>query len=198
MTAVVDLLEVAAFNLGLTALEVRSDAGVREAVLAGSGVDLDVQVRKEQWRAVADRLLARCEAAAKAHSSSGAASHCRACGSPIWWGETETGKRMSLDPLPRPMGNVIRVPQGKHMVLRVLGRSDLPVVGRPAYQSHFVSCPDADQLRRRRERKDRARDEQGRLLACAAPGCTVPLDPSIAAEGWSTHPTCGPNEKRKS
>ena len=190
MTAVVDDLEAAAFTLGLTEHELVADAQLRESVQQQAGL-ADAHVRNEQWRAVAPRLRARNEEAARMHGR-GKASRCRACGAPIWWGETETGSKMPLDPLARPRGNVIRIPHGRRMVLRVLGQGDLPVVGRPAYQSHYASCPYADQMRRARERRTKHADENGHVSLCRV--CGRVMDPWLPAHGYSSHINCDPND----
>lgn len=187
----VEGLEVAAFTLGLTDHELLADQELREAVQEQAGLT-GVHVRKEQWRDVAPKLRARNEDAARVHAR-GKASHCRACGAAIWWGETETGSRMPLDPLPRPRGNVIRIPQGRRMVLRVLGQGDLPVVGRPAYQSHYASCPFGDQMRRRRERREQHADDSGRVALCK--DCGRVMDPWLPAQGYSSHINCDPFDR---
>lgn len=193
MTAVVEDLFAAAQGLGVLPVELQGSADVREQVLVAAGLG-GVPVRAEQWRLVRARVQQVLEDAAR-RSSNGA--RCKACDAPVIWGQTETGKAMSIDPIPRPGGNVIRVPQGKRQVLRVLPPAALPVVGRPAYQAHFASCPFADQFRKRRA--DRARRAPAGGPRCSAPGCpvTTPLDPVVVADGFTTHPTCGPFEERK-
>lgn len=192
MTAVVDDLVAAAYVLGVSALEVRSHGDVRDQIRGQAGLG-DFPVRQEQWRAVVEQVGQRNEAAARQHAGSGTVARCRECDSPIWWGETEAGRRMCLDPLARPMGNVIRLPQGKRMVLRVLGSGDLPVVGRPAYQVHFASCPGADQLRRARSRRERHRAADGSIARCQE--CGRVMDPWLAEAGYSTHPNCDSSDK---
>ena len=188
MTAVVDDLVRSAVQLGLTPGELKSSGDARDAVRAGAGLG-DLRVRAEQWRSVLPRLLEAHETAARRSGGS----HCRACAAPVVWGTTEAGKAMSLDPLPRPDGNVIRIAQGKRLVLRVLRPRDLPVVGRPAYVSHFVTCPFSDQFRRRRDSGSGSSERRPRCASCARP-----MDPWLVDDVWTTHPTCDPDEQRKS
>lgn len=79
---------------------------------------------------------------------------CKSCGAPIRWAITEKGRRMPLDPAPRPDGNV---------TLRTgVGNATIAVVGQggdgPRYSSHFSSCPNAAE---HRTRKGRAEKDQG-------------------------------------
>jgi hypothetical protein len=77
---------------------------------------------------------------------------CRSCGAEIIWARTERGSRMPMDAR-RVMGNdknlfVLRdhhSPEGP-LAIAAWGldwRSD------PHYRSHFATCPNADQHRRR-------------------------------------------------
>ncbi|WP_130011988.1 hypothetical protein [Serinicoccus sediminis] len=162
----------------MTEAELKGSADVRSAVAAAAGLG-DTPVRSEQWRDVIPRLhdVARAEAD-RHHGSS-----CSRCGAPIVWGETDAGKTMPLDPLPCPgSGNVIRVPSGRRMLLRVLGPSALPVVGRTAYRCHFATCPNADQLRARRDsRPDGAKP---------CPVCRYRMDPWLRENNYPAHPGC--------
>lgn len=184
----VDDLVTAALTLGVTPVELRGSDDVRDQVRVAAGLG-ERPVRLEQWRRVVPKVEEAHEAAARRHGGS----HCKACGAPIVWGQTEGGKTMSLDPLPRPGGNVIKIPQGRHLVLRVVSPSALPVVGRPAYQTHFASCPHADEFRRRKTRRDKARSSRGRLAKCRV--CSLPMDPWLPENGYTSHPTCDPTEK---
>ena len=168
MTAVVDDLFQAAQELGVLPVELKGQADVRDQVLVHAGLS-GVPVRAEQWRVVRSRVEDLVAEIVRRSNHGGA---CRACDAPIVWGQTETGKPMSIDPLARPTGNVVRVPQGKRQVLRVLPPAALPVVGRPAYQSHFASCPFADQMRKRRAARDRRGDRPDGPM-CSAPGCEL-------------------------
>jgi hypothetical protein len=71
---------------------------------------------------------------------------CRSCGARVLWVRTATGKPMPVDPRPNPSGN-IRLRGNPD----VLGQEDLRHLpaGSPLYLSHFVTCPQAGQHRRR-------------------------------------------------
>jgi hypothetical protein len=74
---------------------------------------------------------------------------CKGCPKQIVWAVTERGKRMPVDPEPAPGGNVLLTEQYGQLTAvvvkphRAFGRTDL-------HMSHFVTCPNADQLRRPR------------------------------------------------
>ena len=86
---------------------------------------------------------------------------CARCKAPVLWAETQAhGKAIPLDPEPVEGGNItlhrrrVGIP-----VAVVLGRKQLDSLrgqavrfGPPLvlYQSHFASCPFADEFRRRR------------------------------------------------
>ena len=77
---------------------------------------------------------------------------CRACHAEIWWAETEQGKRMPVDADPSPDGNVAVVREGAGEappVVRVLPAGDLPLNLVVLYTSHFATCPNASQHRRK-------------------------------------------------
>jgi hypothetical protein len=78
-------------------------------------------------------------------------SACRSCSAPIVWVGTERGKAMPLDAQPYdgddPSGLfVIRVVDGKALAIAVPPEA---FAGEPLYRSHFATCPQADQWRRR-------------------------------------------------
>jgi hypothetical protein len=66
-------------------------------------------------------------------------SACRSCGAPVEWAETATGKRMPFDP------PIVTVPALMPAMIdgRVVEDVD------PATVSHFATCPDAKDWRRR-------------------------------------------------
>jgi hypothetical protein len=66
-------------------------------------------------------------------------SACRSCGAPVEWAETSRGTRMPFDP------PIITVPALMPVFIdgRILEDVD------PATVSHFASCPDAQDWRRR-------------------------------------------------
>lgn len=77
---------------------------------------------------------------------------CRGCGARIRWAVTEAGKRIPLDPEPRPDGNV-HVYDG---VAYVLDLDGLPLHDHRAhgdhrlYVSHFATCPQAASFRKKK------------------------------------------------
>lgn len=90
---------------------------------------------------------------------------CRSCHAPIWWAVSESsGKRIPLDPEPAGDGNIVETGRthtsGVPMV-RYLKKSAavtwptlaLAVGGQQPdqerYVSHFATCPDADQHRKK-------------------------------------------------
>lgn len=81
-------------------------------------------------------------------------SRCRTCHQAIWWAQTGSGRRIPIDPEPVPDGNVVVEHPGDHgeAMVTVLGRPEeqqlYADVG-PRYQSHFATCPQAAQHRRK-------------------------------------------------
>lgn len=77
---------------------------------------------------------------------------CRSCGQPIQWATTTTGKRMPVDRRPHPDGNVLLRPRtaGPGLEAVVLGPLERLAQERvhQLHQSHFATCPQADQHRR--------------------------------------------------
>lgn len=74
-------------------------------------------------------------------------SKCRSCGAKIIWAETEGGSRVPLDakPLKRYVLKEIETGIGETDIVEV------PVVElRSTYVSHFVTCPDADKFRKKK------------------------------------------------
>lgn len=73
---------------------------------------------------------------------------CRSCPAQIIWAVTERGKRMPVDVDPVPGGNVQLVEQHGQLTAvvvpakRAFGRMNLR-------KSHFTTCPQADQWRKR-------------------------------------------------
>lgn len=67
---------------------------------------------------------------------------CKSCRKPIRWVVTANGKRMPIDPAPSTDGNLVLDDRGvAHFDWRP---------GRAKYVSHFATCPNAAQHRRRR------------------------------------------------
>ena len=90
---------------------------------------------------------------------------CRSCGAQIFWAVTANGKRMPLDAQPHPEGNlVLRTqagPDGQEALddpllclsvaaVAKLEEHGIPArLGEPRYLSHFATCPQAGQHRRK-------------------------------------------------
>lgn len=71
-------------------------------------------------------------------------STCATCGSPVRWARTAaSGKRIPLDPRPRPDGNLAL--QGSPQ-RAVVVPTDSPI--QPRYVTHFTTCPHADSHRK--------------------------------------------------
>lgn len=87
---------------------------------------------------------------------------CRSCNAAILWVETESGRRMPLDPEPMEDGSIIihmgpnhqqKASEIAHIETaeEAAARSKATEpAARTAYVSHFVTCPDAARWRRRR------------------------------------------------
>lgn len=71
-------------------------------------------------------------------------SNCRSCGAAVLWAQTENGKVMPVDPAPHPDGNLVLTSIGGGFQVRV----DKAAPGEK-HRSHFVTCPNAEQHRRR-------------------------------------------------
>lgn len=177
MSPVVEELASAAVSLGLTAGELKSSTEARDQVVQAAHAGY---VRQEQWRDVVAKVDLANDLAARGHRQH---DQCKACGQPVRWVKTETGKSMSLDPLPRPRGNVILLGRARSkLTARVLPPSALPVVGRPAYQAHIVSCPFADQFRKHRSKPS--------ITKVLCPVCREPLHRLNVEAGIKIHPLC--------
>jgi hypothetical protein len=70
---------------------------------------------------------------------------CKSCGRPIRWGVTQAHKAIPVDAEPAERGNVVFIDDGRVHVLR----KDEPTTAR-RYVSHFATCPNAKQHRRKR------------------------------------------------
>lgn len=167
------LAEVA-IDDGLTPNELRGSAQVvlrcGVELAAGTGV-----VDGHGWVAALAELDAAFERAVRA---TGKVTRCGSCDQPVRWVLTLTGKRMPLDPLPHPMGNVVFDIAGAKQLVRVIANQDLPCPG-VAYRTHFATCPDA-----RSYRGSRAIPPP----RCAA--CGLAMDRALFAAGDRVHPCC--------
>lgn len=75
---------------------------------------------------------------------------CRSCGKTIWWLTTTAGNTMPVDPEEVPDGNIVLVDGKAHTL-----RGDLFEEKHegPRYKSHFATCPQAAQHRRKGKAK---------------------------------------------
>lgn len=84
------------------------------------------------------------------------AANCRSCKALIYWAKTKNGKNCPIDSAPSPEGNIVlgKTDRGD-LLATVLGEQGLAMVapGTKLYQSHFVTCPNRDQHRAKRDRK---------------------------------------------
>lgn len=77
--------------------------------------------------------------------------HCHSCGAPILWVKTSKGSRMPLDAEPNSSGNwVIHDPSAPNPDAVRLPNDAAAVYKGEKYQSHFETCPEADQWSQRR------------------------------------------------
>lgn len=106
---------------------------------------------------------------------------CSSCAAPIRWVVTLGDKRMPLDVDPHPDGNIVRTvtPDGS-VRARVLNGDELPAQ-ETAWRSHFVTCPNAAEHRRRRA-----------ITTPRCRGCAGAMDP-VLAQTEVYHPTCAPD-----
>ena len=75
-------------------------------------------------------------------------SRCRSCGAPIIWAVTKSGRSMPLDEATDPAGNVLLLENGNCLV--PAPEDDVwEAAGGTRHTSHFATCPNADQHRRR-------------------------------------------------
>lgn len=74
---------------------------------------------------------------------------CRSCGEEVLWVKLENGKTMPVDVLPAENGNVLVKPGGMGAVMT---EAELEVVRprTPLHLSHFATCPNSAQHRKRR------------------------------------------------
>lgn len=76
---------------------------------------------------------------------------CRSCGARLLWAWTHNGKRIPLDAEPVEDGNVQIIgenEEGEPVVAFLRQDALLPPVG-PLYVSHFATCPDAQEHRKK-------------------------------------------------
>lgn len=81
-------------------------------------------------------------------------SECRSCHQPIEWViVAKSGKRMPIDPDPVEGGNIAKLPDDDDETgaarVEYVAPGGMLVDDRPVYVSHFATCPQADQHRRK-------------------------------------------------
>lgn len=82
---------------------------------------------------------------------------CRTCNAPIVWAETSNGKSMPVDAAPADDGNVLLYPRpggGAYATVLSVADTALAIGGlfpdeRTLRTSHFVTCPNAEEWRKR-------------------------------------------------
>ena len=74
---------------------------------------------------------------------------CRSCGAPIFWCVTVNGKRIPIDRVPAPDGNVTLSRTKTGDLLAVVHAASFPPPGAKRWQSHFRSCRNAKEHRRK-------------------------------------------------
>lgn len=110
---------------------------------------------------------------------------CAGCDSDLLWVVTEGGRRMPLDPVMVPDGNVVLVHVGGRVRARVLGGDQLPVEG-GAYTSHHRTCPKGDRFR--------GAATPINTYRCLV--CRGPMNRKVTRlEMTTTHPCCDPGPK---
>lgn len=75
--------------------------------------------------------------------------NCRSCGAPIRWVKTEAGKAMPLDAEPAVDGNICLEDGVAHYV----PRHDNDSKAGPYFKSHFATCPQRKQWRKKEAAK---------------------------------------------
>ena len=81
-----------------------------------------------------------------------ATSECRSCRAPIVWARTAfNGTPIPVNPDPTDDGNLLveLFGEGDRLVATVLPPGDVRITEETTYTSHFVTCPDGDQWRKR-------------------------------------------------
>lgn len=75
---------------------------------------------------------------------------CRSCNAPVFWARTHFNHTpIPIDWEPVPDGNIAVVDDGLRFTAKVLPPGDERIAAEETYTSHFATCPDADQWRRR-------------------------------------------------
>jgi hypothetical protein len=78
---------------------------------------------------------------------------CRSCGARIVWTVTERGRRMPIDPVPNPAGNIILRERAAGLEPVAVYTSAPPAEGEKRFTSHFATCPQAKKWRKKNGKK---------------------------------------------
>ena len=143
-------------------------------------------VRVEEWHQVRQLLAEQTEKVARSSSNAG---HCQSCGQAVRWTVTVNGRRMPLDPLPHPRGNVELRPLGSQLTAFVHANSELPLQVDRAYRAHAATCPN--------RRPPTAAPAKVTQLVRTCRVCKKPMDADLFAAGERTHPCCDPTETQQ-
>lgn len=166
-----------AVSLGFVQSELREAEHRRDLQVAAhvSGV------RPEEWHEVRQLLAERTERAARATQNAG---HCHSCGQAVRWVVTVNGRRMPIDPLPHPRGNVELRPLGSQLTAFVHDNRELPLSIDRVYRAHAATCPN------RRPPTQKPAPVSALVRKCRV--CKNPMDADLYAAGDRTHPCCDP------
>lgn len=80
---------------------------------------------------------------------------CRSCDAPVLWAIVRKGgKRIPLDPDPVDNGNIAIIGEredqyGKSPLVEYRATDPLPGMSEPKYVTHFATCPNAQQHRKK-------------------------------------------------
>lgn len=181
------MVEVETRSVAVRLAEVALEGGSTPNELRGSAqVALRCGVELASGTGVVDEpgwveaLVALDLALERAVRAVGKLTRCSSCDQPVRWVLTVAGKRMPLDPMPHPMGNVVFAITGSKAVVQVVSNQDLPTPG-VSFRSHFATCPDGPAHRR------------SKVTTIPPPrcaGCGMVMDRALYADGERTHPTC--------
>lgn len=90
----------------------------------------------------------------------GKRTQCRSCDAPIIWGvNVDSGKGIPLDPVPVQDGKLVECydevsrPDSDQIPVRHIRRDDQIEPWQTQYNSHFSTCPDADDWREKRNNR---------------------------------------------
>lgn len=74
---------------------------------------------------------------------------CRSCGQRVIWTVTEHGKHMPVDAEPHPAGNITLIPRADGGATAHVLQKHEHAGGAALYRSHFTTCVDALNWRRK-------------------------------------------------